>query len=595
MSGWDDREGRGLKTLSIANVLPAATLERAASLIGAVLGAPVARLAPGDPMGPPIRVAAVADLGVAGAVACPDTLVQRPERGVPRFDDSVHAFVAVPFEEPRYDSETGQRSPQPGLCVLSDSPRVWSDREIEFLRQLAASLGAELALRTRVRVLERATDELKETSFRDALTGLPNRGLFTDRLTHAIERAKRHREFRFAVLSIDVDRFGGIVDSLGHEAGDEVLITIGRRLDSCLRDEDTVAHAARDEFLVLLEAIRGEHDAIRVALRIQDALRQPIQTSGGEVFVTASVGIALGVGELESATRLLQQAGIARSRAKSMGSDRHCMFDSEMHERAGTRLRLETDLRHAVEGGLFELYYQPMLSLDTGRVVELEALVRWRHPVRGMVGPLEFIPIAEETGLIVPIGSWVLAHACLQLAEWQQTFPRDVPLGMSVNVSARQLREPDFAQSVAAILAVSKLEPSSLKLEITENILIVDPERARAVLDQLRALGVSIYLDDFGTGYSSLRHLHQMRIDALKIDYTFVAAMDKVPAAHQVVRTLADLARSLGVPSVAEGVESLEQLAMVRALGCDSAQGHLFSKPAAVPQIEKLLAADTRW
>jgi diguanylate cyclase (GGDEF)-like protein len=594
MSGWDDREGRGLKTISVANVLPAATLDRAVKLVAAVLGAPVARLAAGDPMGPPIRIATVADLDVPSDVACSDTQAAGAP-AVPQFDDGVRAYVALPFERPRHDPETGVRAPQPGLCVFSASPRVWSEREIELLRELASWLGAEFGLRGRVRVLERATDELKETSFRDTITGLPNRDLFTDRLTHAIERAKRHREFRFAVLSIDIDRFGGIVDSLGHEAGDEVLATIGRRLESWLRDEDTVARATRDEFLVLLEAIRGEHDAIRVAMRLQDALRQPISTASGEVFVTASVGIALGMGHLESATRLLQQAGIARSRAKSMGSDRHCMFDREMHDRADARLRLETDLRHAVEGGLFELYYQPTLSLDTGRVVELEALIRWRHPVRGVVGPLEFIPIAEETGLIVPIGAWVLAHACLQLAEWQQTFPRDVPLGMSVNVSARQLREPDFAQSVASLLAVSKLQPSSLKLEITENILIVDPERARAVLDQLRALGVGIYLDDFGTGYSSLRHLHQMRIDALKIDYTFVAAMDKAPAAHQVVRTLTDLARSLGVPSVAEGVESLEQLAMVRALGCDAAQGHLFSKPAAVARIEKLLAADTRW
>ncbi len=587
-----------LTAFTAVGLLPAPSLERAARLIGVALGSPVSTLSPGEAMGPPIRVAITSQSGPPRVESCTDTLQGHEYSAA--FEQGVRAFLAVPIESAAAAAEPSDRAPaescrHTALCVLSDSPREWPERDVEFLVHLSSTLAAELALNAKVYALEIAAQEAEETSLRDSLTRLPNRSLFVDRLEHAIERARRHRDFKFAVLSIDIDRFTDVVDGLGHEASDEVVVTIARRLESWTRDEDTVARASGDEFLVLLESIRGEHDALRVAARFQDAIRQPITTQAGEVFVTACVGIALGIGELDGAPRLIQQAGIAQSRAKAIGADRHVIFDREMHERADSRLRLETDLRHAVESGSFELYYQPMVSLTTGGVIELEALVRWRHPLRGIVGPLEFIPLAEETGLIVQIGAWVLAQGCEQLREWQGRFRRERPLAMSVNVSARQLRAPDFVDMVGSFLAASSLDPSSLKLEITESMIIDEPERARAVVEQLRAIGVGIYLDDFGTGYSSLKYLNLLPFDALKIDYTFVTAMERTRTAYQVVRTVADLAKSMGVPCVAEGVESFHQLEMVRALGCDSAQGHLFSKPAALGPIEQLLAADSRW
>jgi diguanylate cyclase (GGDEF)-like protein len=587
-----------LTAVQVASLLPPDALDRAAELVALALGCPVAPLRPGEPITPPIRVAVLPSFGMAGVLTSNDLAWQNTpdaQRAPTIIGDGVRAYIALSLGAPAQGSGEASSEQRASLCVLSDAPREWTEREIDALRHIADTVGAELDLRARLAVVARAADQLKETALRDPLTGLPNRALFVDRLSHAIERARRHKDFLFAVLSVNVDRFDGVVDGLGHEAADDVLVTIARRFESWLRDDDTVTRVSRDEFLVLLESIRGEHDAIRVAARLQDSIRQPIATVGGEVYVSASVGIALGMGELEPAPRMLQQAGIARSRAKAMGTDRHAIFDRQMHDRADARLRLETDLRQAVDKGSFEIYYQPMISLESGRVTELEALIRWRHPTRGLVAPLEFIPLAEETGLIVPIGAWVLANACPQVREWQHRFAHDEEVALSVNVSARQLQEANFVDTVSAVLAATQLSPSSLKLEVTETMIIDEPERARRVLDGLRALGVGIYLDDFGTGYSSLGYVHQLPIDALKIDHTFVRAMDKTATAHQLVRIVADLAKSLDVPSIAEGVENTEQLAMVRALGCDAAQGYLFSRPEPAAKVEELLAANTQW
>jgi diguanylate cyclase (GGDEF)-like protein len=455
------------------------------------------------------------------------------------------------------------------------------------------------ALRAALVECRQAQEELRRHATRDVLTGLPNRVLFLDRLAHAVERGRRHKDFRFAVLSLDLDRFKAVNDSLGMRAGDELLVAHARRLEQCVRSEDTIARLSGDEFAILLESLADDADAGRVAERMLRALTEPVQTREGEVFATASIGIVLSSSGLEAGddanVRLLQQAGVAMSRAKTAGRGQYQMFDRAMQARAVARLRTETHLRTALERGEFELYYQPLVALKSGQVTELEALLRWNHPTRGLVAPLDFIPLAEETGLIVPIGSWVLSEACRQVREWQQRHSRAEPLTLSVNLSVKQFAQPDFVAHMAGIVRGSGLDPHCLKLEITESIAIDDPDRTRGMLDELRLLGVRMYLDDFGTGYSSLGQLHRLSLDAIKIDRSFVMRMSEGPMHWQLVRTVRDLARNIGVTVIAEGVETAEQLAELRGLGCESAQGYLFSRPVPAVEMERLLEQDPRW
>jgi len=444
-----------------------------------------------------------------------------------------------------------------------------------------------------------AQEELRRNATHDTLTGLPNRVLFLDRLSHAVQRGRRHKDFRFAVLSVDLDRFKAINDSLGVRVGDEVLVDHARRLEACVRSEDMVARLSGDEFAILLESLADDADAGRVAERMLRSLGVPVETREGEVFATASIGIVLSSSGLDGGDdaniRLVQEAGVAMSRAKARGRGRYEMFDRTMQARAVARLRMETDLRGAVERGEFEVYYQPLVTLADGRVTELEALLRWRHPVRGIVAPLDFIPLAEETGLIIPIGNWVLAEACRQVREWQRRYPREAPLTLSVNLSVKQFAQPDFVAHMAGIVRESGLDPRCLKLEITESVAIDDPDRTRGMLEELRGLGVRMYLDDFGTGYSSLGQLHRLSLDAIKIDRSFVMRMSEGPMHWQLVRTVRDLARNIGVTVIAEGVETPDQLDELRGLGCESAQGYLFSRPVPAGEMVELLERDPRW
>jgi len=481
------------------------------------------------------------------------------------------------------------------LCVLGTQPREWTAQERRALEAVAASLAVEHDLR---RELERSRGlgtELRRHVLHDPLTGLPNRVLLLERLTHAATRARRHKDFRFAVLALDLDRFSIVNGSLGREPGDDLLVSVARRLESCVRSEDMVARVGSDEFTILLESLSDDADAGRVAERIQCSLAEPVDVGGHEVFTSASIGLTLSSSGVESAAAMLQNADVALARAKRAGRARYEMFDPAMHARAVRRLKAETELHRAIERGEFEVYYQPMVTLATGRITELEALIRWRHPERGVVPPLEFIPLAEETGLIVPIGNWVLTEACRQLREWQRRFERTEPLSMSVNLSVRELAEPGLTTRVAAAVAESGIDPHTLKLEITESFAIDDAERTRTMLDALRGLGVRIYLDDFGTGYSSLGYLHRLPLDAIKIDRTFVTRMDTGAAHLQLVNTVRTLAHNIGVAAVAEGVETAAQLDTLRAMGCEYAQGYLFSKPVPASDVERLLADDPRW
>ncbi|HST52686.1 MAG TPA: EAL domain-containing protein [Pyrinomonadaceae bacterium] len=439
---------------------------------------------------------------------------------------------------------------------------------------------------------KRAEEQLLHDAFHDALTGLPNRALFMDHVKMAIQRSRRSGDRLFAALFLDLDRFKIINDSLGHMVGDQLLVGIAHRLEACLRPGDTVARLGGDEFTILLEDLGETDDCLEVARRVQDAVSQPFNIGGHEVFTTASIGIALSTTGYERAEDLLRDADTAMYRAKLMGKKRHIVFDKEMHDRAMELLQIETDLRRAITRNELFLNYQPIVSLSTGKVRSFEALVRWRHPERGLVMPSEFIPVAEETGLIIPLGQWVLNMACRQMREWQKIYRIDKDVTISVNLSSRQFSQADLIEQVSAALCEADLRPASLKLEITESMVMENFDTAIDMLAQLRGLGVGLSIDDFGTGYSSLSYLHRFPIDTLKIDRSFVTQMTDNTENAEIVRTIVTLARSLDMDVIAEGVESCEQLGRLRELGCDFGQGYLFSKAVAPGQALELLLKD---
>jgi diguanylate cyclase (GGDEF)-like protein len=481
------------------------------------------------------------------------------------------------------------------ICAVDPAAHAWTPQEIESLADLAEGLVTEIELRSDLTVKRETQEHLLYSTLHDALTGLPNRSLFTERLRHSMHRNVRHPDDMFAVLFLDLDRFKDVNDNLGHFAGDELLRAVARRLEVCIRPEDTVARLSGDEFAILLESINETSDAGRVAERIEEALSFPINLAGAEVTTSASVGIVTSTMLHDQPEQLLRSADMAMYRAKAAGRARYEMFDRTMHSDALARLQLETDLRRAVEQGEFRLHYQPLVSLRTGHITGLEALIRWEHPVRGLVQPSDFIPIAEETGLIVRIGRWVLTEACGQLKAWQGAHPRPEPLSISVNLSVKQFSQPDLIDQLARAVRTTGIPPESLRLEITEAALIDKGGAAMAVLTQIKQLGAQIYLDDFGTGYSSLIYLHRLPIDAIKIDRELVSTMDTDERNLRLVRTILTFAQIIGVRTEAEGISSAEQLRELRALKCEHGQGFLFS--AAIPHdaVDEVLTADPAW
>jgi diguanylate cyclase (GGDEF)-like protein/PAS domain S-box-containing protein len=432
-----------------------------------------------------------------------------------------------------------------------------------------------------------AEERLLHDAVHDTLTGLPNRALMIDHLKLTIARTKRRHDRRFAVLFLDLDRFKMINDSLGHMIGDQLLVGIARRLEACLRPGDTIARVGGDEFTILLEDLADEKEALAVAERIHEELKMPFNLGGRDIFTTVSIGIAPGSIAYEHPHEILRDADTAMYHSKSLGKARHEIFDEEMHARSTDLLRLETDLRLAQERNEFFINYQPIVALDDFHVCGFEALVRWQHPERGLISPDDFIPVAEEAGQILEIGTWVLRQACHQIKRWQDKYPADQSLYMTVNLSAKQFAQQDLVDQVGSILAATGLDPNLLKLEITESVLMDDFDSAAAMLFQLRALGVRLSIDDFGTGYSSLTYLHRFPIDTLKIDRSFVSVMDKDNI--EIVRTILNLAENLGMDVVAEGVETQEQMALLRNLSCQSGQGYFFSKPMTVEEAEKVI------
>jgi len=451
---------------------------------------------------------------------------------------------------------------------------------------------------------KRAEEMLAHNAFHDGLTNLANRTLLLDRLGRALTTSRRHADFKIAVLFIDIDGFKVFNDSLGHEAGDALLIQISHRLTTCLRSVDTISRPGQgddyavgdstlarpggDEFAVLAEELRDSSDAIRVAERIQQKLSIPFDVDGHEIVITASIGIAFNTNISADAQDVLRDAEIAMYRAKHTGKARCEVFDNAMHADALKRLQLETDLRRAVDQGEFLVYYQPIVSLQYGRIVGFEALTRWQSP-RGFVMPNDFIPLADETGIILSINRQLLQEACKQLLSWQQLFPSDPPLSLSVNISPKQFAQPDLAAQISQVLQDSGMNPRCVDLEITETIAMADAEKSAGMLSGLKALGVGLDIDDFGTGYSSLSRLQSFRVDTLKIDRIFVSRMDSDRETLEIVRVIVMLAHSLGLKVVAEGVETQAQVDLLRGLGCERAQGYLFSKPVDKEAIYKLL------
>jgi PAS domain S-box-containing protein len=443
---------------------------------------------------------------------------------------------------------------------------------------------------------KRAEEALAHNALHDALTNLPNRILFLDRVRHALALSQRHSTYKFAVLFIDLDEFKVFNDSLGHAVGDTLLIQIARRLTVSIRSVDTtsrvdpmkgtstctieesLARVGGDEFTILLEDLRDCGDAIRVAERIQERLAIPIAVEGEAAVTTASIGIAFCADSYTNAEDLIRDAEIAMYRAKREGKARCQVFDDAMHTFAVKRLRLETDLRRALELGEFRVHYQPIFSLQSERIVGFEALSRWQRP-EGLLSPAHFIQIAEEIGIILPMNRLLLREACLQLRAWHSQFPCDPPLTMSVNVTPREFAQQDLAAQIGAILIEVGIHPSSVNVEITETIAMADPQRSGLVLSELKALGVHISIDDFGTGYSSLSRLQGFPVDTLKIDRTFISKIDINSETSEIVRIIIMLAHNLGLKVVAEGAETAEQVSMLKQLKCELVQGYFFARP----------------
>jgi diguanylate cyclase (GGDEF)-like protein len=436
-----------------------------------------------------------------------------------------------------------------------------------------------------VKLLQRE-EKLRHDAFHDTLTNLPNRAWFTGRLEFLIDLKARESDYLYAVLFLDLDRFKVVNDSLGHLVGDELLKSVGIRLQASLDENATVARFGGDEFVILLEALKSEEEATAAASRIKGQLRLPFYLKDYELFVAASIGIAMGKREYEKPEEVLRDADVAMYRAKHKGRGRYEVFDPEMQKIVMARLHLENDLRRAIATTVnvnseseFCLHYQPIISLSGGEIVGFEALVRWNHPSRGWVSPGQFIPVAEETGLINELGWWILREACRQTKVWLQLFSRDVPLRINVNLSPVQLLQVDLRERIQEIIWETALPPNSLKLEITEScVLDVSSEEAK-VLKQLKSMGIQLCIDDFGTGYSSLSRLHEFPIDTLKIDMSFVTRIGKENGGEEMIQTIISLGRSLGMSTVAEGIDTTEKLKQLQDLGCDFGQGFLFSKP----------------
>jgi diguanylate cyclase (GGDEF)-like protein/PAS domain S-box-containing protein len=480
----------------------------------------------------------------------------------------------------------GRRAPFGVLGLHSTSVRGFSTGDVAFAQALANVLGDAFEHQL-------TEDDIRHRALHDPLTGMPNRALFMDRLQQAIERLRR-RDASSAILFLDLDRFKLVNDSLGHEVGDELLAAAAPRLKQALRSSDTVARFGADEFAILLDEITGEHDAVEMAQRLASVFTRPFVLAGTEHFVTTSIGIALAHGG-ERAEDLLRDADAAMHRAKERGGARYELFDEGIRGRAISRLRVENDLRRALERDELTLDYQPIVALADRSLVGVEALIRWEHPERGRISPADFIPVAEENGLIEPIGRWVLDRACRQAAHWYRMRPDAAPLAMSVNLSAVQLGNRSLADTVAEALRTAGLDPACLSLELTESVMVGYADNLMDTLESLKGLGVRLVLDDFGTGYSSLGYLTRLPFDTLKVDRSFIDGLGSEPRDTAVTEAIVAMAHALSLRVVGEGTETERQVTELIRLGCDLAQGFHFARPMPAGEITRMLQRGPTW
>ncbi len=493
-------------------------------------------------------------------------------------DRLVQATRALAAGELGYSIETGDRTEFGELAKRFNSMST-------ALRTGYTALQSEIEERKKVEA------QLLHDALHDALTGLPNRALFMDRLEHVILAAKRFPNHRYAVLFLDLDRFKVVNDSLGHLVGDHLLVAIGERLSACLRPGDTVARLGGDEFGMLIEGVRGAADALQVASRIQKALAGSVEIEGHEIFVSASTGVAVQSDRYTKPDEVLRDADIAMYQAKLKGKACAEIFDAEMHGSVVDRLRLEADLRRAVEHKEdFLLHYQPIVALLTGELVGLEALIRWRHPARGLIEAAQFVPLAEESGAVVPMGEWAIREALAQLRFWQGRVPALANVTMNVNVSGRQFRRPDCVETLRRIIRDSGVDPRQVAVEVTESVVMDDVEASAAKLVLLRKMGVQIHVDDFGTGYSSLSYLHRFPITAVKIDRSFVMDLPSRAGSEEVVKAIVSIAESLDFDVIAEGVEGQVHVAKLQSLRCRYGQGFFLSRPLPASEVEDWVA-----
>ncbi|WP_392480795.1 EAL domain-containing protein [Nostoc sp. C110] len=502
-------------------------------------------------------------------------------------------YITKPFEFQevlvRVKNQLALRSARLEILKLNVELEHRVTQRTEELEKALQKLQKEINSRQKLQ------SKLLDIALHDSLTGLPNRVLFMRRLDNALNRAKQESSYQFAVLFLDCDRFKVVNDSLGHLVGDELLISIARRLQACLIPIDTLARLGGDEFGILLENITDINIAIQVADRILKQLSLAFKLTRYEVFMNASIGISWGNKDYDRPEYLLRDADTAMYRAKAQGRAKYHVFNPAMHQEAIQLLELENDLRRAVERQEFLVYYQPIVSLITGRISGFEALVRWQHPIRGLVPPTEFIPVAEETGLINAINTWVLQSACHQLSIWQHQPVTPEPLTISVNLSARLFLQPNFVEQIDRIIYETKINPTYLELEITESVIMENTNAIKIIFQQLKQRNIKLIMDDFGTGYSSLSYLHSFPLNALKIDKSFVKRMQDNKENMGLVPAMIGIANSMGMSAIAEGVETEEQLDQLRSLNCNFAQGFLFSEPIEQQLVVKLLAASPQW
>ncbi len=511
--------------------------------------------------------------------------------------DRIHTEDKVRFQEELKNHLSGENS------VFRSQYRI-QHKDETYRWVLSQGLAVRDPHGNVLRLAGSQTDLTHHVALFDQLTGLPSRALFLEQLKRAYSRTERQSGYQLAVLFLDCDRFKVVNDSLGHAIGDQLLQEVAHRLEGALRPGDVVARLGGDEFAILLENLQSSQDAEHIAARINQALAQPFTLQGHTVYISGSIGVALTAPfsqqshaqpshaqlcHSQQSADLLRNADTAMYRAKAAGKSQYAVFEGAMHEQAQRSLQLETDLRHAIEAEQFQLFYQPIWSLETNTIAGFEALIRWPHPERGMISPAEFIPIAEETGLILPIGQWVIQEACRQMNVWRYQFPEAQPLTVSVNLSAKQFSQPNLVGQIQTILDESGFIPQRLKIEITETMIVENQQAAIQVLTQLQTLGIQIQVDDFGTGYSSLSVLHSLPLDTLKVDISFIRLIETDPDNAEIVKVIIMLAHNLGMVAIAEGVETQAQLQHLQSLGCDFAQGYLLSKPLPPQEIERLI------